>query len=115
MATLTFESCVVRGPVSNTERQRQFRERNPGYYGRLRRKRKAAVEALSAQLAAQEALQDAPAMAAAVAEPVAEPEVVEQPALAPATELEAVRELVIPMSWIIAQFQREPVEAKRAA
>jgi hypothetical protein len=25
-------------PTSNTERQRQFRERNPGYYGRLRRR-----------------------------------------------------------------------------
>ncbi len=33
------------GPVSNTERQRQFRERNPGYYGRLHRKRKAAIRA----------------------------------------------------------------------
>ncbi|MGI9014356.1 MAG: hypothetical protein ACR2GY_08920 [Phycisphaerales bacterium] len=30
-------------PVSNTERQRQFRERNPGYYGRLHRKRKEQV------------------------------------------------------------------------
>jgi hypothetical protein len=26
-------------PMSNTERQRRFRERNPGYYGRLHRKR----------------------------------------------------------------------------
>jgi hypothetical protein len=26
--------------MSNTERQRRFRERNPGYYGRLHRKRK---------------------------------------------------------------------------
>ena len=29
-----------RNPVSNAERQRQFRERNPGYYGRRHRKRK---------------------------------------------------------------------------
>jgi hypothetical protein len=28
-------------PVSNTERQRQFRERNPGYYTRLSAKRRA--------------------------------------------------------------------------
>lgn len=27
-------------PVSNAERQRQFRERNPGYYGRLHAKRR---------------------------------------------------------------------------
>lgn len=31
--------------MSNTERQRQFRERNPGYYGRLHRKRNAAMHA----------------------------------------------------------------------
>ena len=31
--------------MTNTERQRQFRERNPGYYGRLHAKRKAALEA----------------------------------------------------------------------
>jgi hypothetical protein len=36
-------------PVSNVERQRQFRERNPGYYKRLHAKRRAAVEELSAQ------------------------------------------------------------------
>ena len=32
-------------PVSNTERQRQFRLRNPGYYGRLRARRTAAIKA----------------------------------------------------------------------
>ena len=31
--------------MSNKERQRQFRERNPGYYGRLHRKRKARLRA----------------------------------------------------------------------
>jgi hypothetical protein len=31
--------------MSNTERQRQFRERNPGYYGRLHAKRRAAETA----------------------------------------------------------------------
>jgi len=33
--------------MSNTERQRKFRERNPGYYGRLHRKRKAEVAAFA--------------------------------------------------------------------
>jgi hypothetical protein len=32
-------------PTSNTERQREFRERNPGYYGRWHRRRKAKIEA----------------------------------------------------------------------
>jgi hypothetical protein len=39
-------------PMSNAERQRQFRERNPGYYGRLHARRRAAVRALDAQLSA---------------------------------------------------------------
>lgn len=34
---------IVRPPMSNAERQREFRKRNPGYYGRLHRKRKAEV------------------------------------------------------------------------
>ena len=36
-------------PVSNTQRQREFRGRNPGYYQRLHAKRRAAVKALVAQ------------------------------------------------------------------
>ena len=36
-------------PMSNTERQRRFRERNPGYYGRLHRQRNAEVALLCAQ------------------------------------------------------------------
>jgi hypothetical protein len=36
-------------PMSNTERQRQFRERNPGYYGRLHRKRNAPIKAMLKQ------------------------------------------------------------------
>jgi hypothetical protein len=35
--------------MSNTERQRRFRERNPGYYQRLHAKRRAEVEALYQQ------------------------------------------------------------------
>ena len=42
-------------PMSNTERQRRFRERNPGYYKRLHRKRRAAVAALSAAKKAERA------------------------------------------------------------
>ena len=48
-------SFQVRGTVpamSNAERQRQFRQRNPGYYGRLHAKRRAAVRALAAARAA---------------------------------------------------------------
>jgi hypothetical protein len=32
-------------PMSNAERQRQFRERNPGYYQRLHAKRRAEINA----------------------------------------------------------------------
>jgi hypothetical protein len=42
--------------MSNAERQRQFRERNPGYYGRLHRQRRARVKACAAQLAIAESL-----------------------------------------------------------
>jgi hypothetical protein len=45
-------------PMSNYERQREFRERNPGYYGRLHRKRKAEMlAAMAAQKVAVEAEQ----------------------------------------------------------
>ena len=37
-------------PMSNTERQRRFRERNPGYYGRLHRKRNAPLKAMLERL-----------------------------------------------------------------
>lgn len=40
-----------RAPKSNTQRQREFRARNPGYYGRLHRKRKAEREAARALMA----------------------------------------------------------------
>jgi hypothetical protein len=33
-------------PMSNAERQRRFRQRNPGYYGRLHRTRNAMADAL---------------------------------------------------------------------
>src|SRR3954453_12308703 len=40
-------------PVSNTERQRQFRERHPGYYARLQAQRRAPLKALRAKLEAE--------------------------------------------------------------
>ena len=46
--------------MSNRERQRQFRERNPGYYGRLHRRQKAEVDALiAARVAAKERVEAA--------------------------------------------------------
>src|SRR5688500_11360566 len=43
-------------PVSNTERQREFRERNPGYYARIQAKKRAACKArVAAMLDAQRA------------------------------------------------------------
>ena len=41
--------------MSNAERQRRFRERNPGYYGRLHRKRNAAIKAILEQQKAEAA------------------------------------------------------------
>ena len=32
-------------PMSNVERQRRFRERNPGYYGRFHARQRAAIDA----------------------------------------------------------------------
>ena len=40
-----FQPRGFHPPVSNTERQRQFRQRNPGYYQRLHAKRRAALKA----------------------------------------------------------------------
>ena len=44
--------------MTNTERQRRFRARNPGYYGRLHRKRNARIDAsLAAKAEAKAKLQ----------------------------------------------------------
>jgi len=43
-------------PMSNTERQRRFRERNPGYYQRLHAKRRAQVQALHQQMLREKAI-----------------------------------------------------------
>jgi hypothetical protein len=61
--------------MSNAERQRQFRKRNPGYYGRLHRKRNAEILALcAARMAAAEAVIAKP-------EPLMLPAPVQDPAM----------------------------------
>jgi hypothetical protein len=103
------------GPVSNTERQREFRERNPGYYGRLHRKRKAEIEAhIAARKAAELALAEqqlplflpAPVEATPTATPVR---------LALPAPVEQV-ELIFPGLEAHRAKQRElvPVEAKQS-
>ncbi len=86
--------------MSNTERQRQFRERNPGYYGRLHRKRKDALKygtyeaylAAEAAAAAQPALpQKQPLMLPAPVEPLILPGI-NTPATQPQRELVAARQ-----------------------
>ena len=77
-------------PTSNSERQRRFRERNPGYYGRLRRRKGARLQALDPAHAA------ASASASARAQPLMLPAPVDMPLFPginaiPAT-LEALRE-----------------------
>jgi hypothetical protein len=46
-----YAMLIHPGPMSNTERQRRFRERHPGYYGRLRRRRKLAMPLVEAAVA----------------------------------------------------------------
>lgn len=74
--------------MSNTERQRRFRERNPGYYGRLHAKRRAAMDALAAAKQAQQVVQR---------------EVLMLPAPGESS--------VLPLPVFFPQAQREPVEA----
>lgn len=82
------------GPVSNTERQRQFRERNPGYYGRLHRKRNAAIAAaLAAEADAEQAAlpQKQPLMLPEGVEPLILPGL-NAPLATPERELVALRQ-----------------------
>ena len=96
--------------MSNTERQRQFRERNPGYYQRLHAKRRAQARAMLAA-----ARVEAQAQAAVVvrAEPLMLPAPVEVPLIPglnaiPATleELHAARAQVSQAE--MAQLSRTP-------
>ncbi len=91
--------------MSNTERQRQFRERNPGYYGRLHRKRNAACNAFAAMQAAR---------AAALAQPVP----VALPIPAPMLMLPAPVETTLfadLFTFAIPQRERELVPISREA
>ena len=76
-----------RAPISNTERQRQFRERNPGYYQRLHaresRRIKAALEAML--------VVTVPATVAK-REPLMLPAPIEQIEIPGMTTIEAIRE-----------------------
>jgi hypothetical protein len=74
--------------MSNTERQRKFRERNPGYYGRLHAKRKLEIEAMAAARAAAQAA-PAPLMLPAPIETIQMPGLTAIPTLA---ELHAQRD-----------------------
>ncbi len=65
-------------PVSNTERQRAFRERNPGYYGRLHAKNRALI---AARIAEEQATQALPAPARTPLQLPAPPPAVELPIL----------------------------------
>jgi hypothetical protein len=47
-----------RPPISNTERQRQFRERNPGYYRRLHARRRGKASLPLVQLVGLEAAKE---------------------------------------------------------
>jgi hypothetical protein len=58
--------------VSNTERQRQFRERNPGYYQRLHAQRRAEVKALRAMCEAERITVEAAAVRVLAGQTVAE-------------------------------------------
>jgi hypothetical protein len=76
--------------MTNTERQRLFRQRHPGYYGRLHAKRKAEVDALIAARAATLPTR-APLLLPAPVETIELPGITTIPTLA---ELHAQREAV---------------------
>ena len=71
--------------MSNTERQRLFRERNPGYYGRLHAKRRAKIAALHAERVS------AAQMVAVKREPLMLPAPVETIQIPGMTTIEAIR------------------------
>lgn len=85
-------------PVSNTERQRQFRQRNPDYYRLLKAKERAATKARVAErLAAQRAAAQpvplalpAPIMTIPIPTRLALPAPVEQPEIAAIDRLKAM-------------------------
>jgi hypothetical protein len=56
--------------MSNAERQRNFRKRNPGYYGRLHARRRSGIRASLAAQAAAEMAAPAPAAVLMLPAPV---------------------------------------------
>ena len=93
------------GPMSNTERQRRFRESHPGYYGRLHRKRRAGIKAMLARLwaearvkaqaeaQAQASVTEVKRMPLMLPAPVVDPLAMEIAALAESRKAEAAAEL----------------------
>lgn len=102
-----------RAPVSNRERQRQFRERNPHYYRDLHRKRKAEGEAIQALMAQQPELTfeqaytlvKAPALATKVKTPAEQPTT---PLALPA----AISEPLVTVQLPLFEQEAERVEAR---
>jgi hypothetical protein len=88
-------------PMSNTERQRQFRERNPGYYGRLHARRRAGENVAAAQLqaAAQAmAMKREPLALPAPAEKLEIPGMNMIPAIPALSQLDEARRSPLPVS-----------------
>jgi hypothetical protein len=85
----TFQPRGSHPPVSNTERQRQFRERNPGYYARIQAKKRAASKAYVAAMRQKER-----AIAAMLAKSrqLLLPAPVELPAIAGMNSIDALRD-----------------------
>jgi hypothetical protein len=92
------------GPMSNYQRQVAFRQRNPGYYGRLHRRRRAEAQALGVAMEMAKAAAMAPALRAAMPAPkpvLMLPAPIEDPAIAEINALKArlaaVEKLVVPI------------------
>lgn len=94
-------------PMSNTERQRRFRERNPGYYGRLHRKRNAEAAARAAQTAPPEAAASVAALPVAMLTPLTRP--TPQPQLCLPAPIPTIT-LQLPL---LADHQPEPLSVLR--
>ncbi len=79
--------------MTNTERQRLFRKRNPGYYRRLHAKRRAHATAMTSPMhAKQSQAAQAPLMLPAPVEPILIPGLSAIPTM---TELERQREAIL--------------------
>ena len=106
--------------MSNAERQRQFRLRNPGYYGRLHRRRRAATKAaalevtkalaaqfLTAKQAAAEAVQRQPLLLPA---PV---EAIEIPGMSTIPTMAAIRAMAeIPVLAVQQAATSDPINSR---